>query len=64
MYEEFQAMAQGKCDYTLPVIKTETTKFGPMMTIMATEEAIYITKEQAMEFFGLVDPGDNPKWDI
>jgi hypothetical protein len=35
------------------------------MTICATEEAVYITREQAKAFFGLVEPlpfnaGDKP----
>lgn len=55
MHEQFDAMAQGRCDYTIQVIATSTPKFGTMMTICATEEAVYITKEQAMKFFGLVD---------
>jgi hypothetical protein len=57
MYEDFEAMAQGACDYRVAVIETSTEEFGSMMTICATEEAVYITKEQAMKFFGLVEAG-------
>ncbi len=48
----FKAMAHSRGDYTVDVIKTESKFFGNMMTILATEEAIYITKDQASEFFG------------
>lgn len=56
-YEKFQAMAQGKVDYTLPVfpIGKENDEFGTMMVIGADEGAIYITREQAMKFFGLYE---------
>lgn len=53
--DEFYAMAQGVADYNLPVIRIPHEKYGDMLTIMATEEAIYITKEQAMKFWGLVE---------
>lgn len=56
--DEFKAMAQGTTDYVIDVIHTNSEKYGDLMTICATEEAIYITKEQAMAFFGLVDKGD------
>lgn len=51
----FHAMAQGRTDFTVEVIRTSTQEFGDMMTIIATGEAIYITKEQAMKFFNLVE---------
>ena len=53
---EFKAMAQGRCDYVVAVIHTNADKFGDMMTICATDEAVYITREQAVAFFGLIDP--------
>ena len=52
----FMALAQGKCDYVLEVRHTKPERYGDMMTICATEEAVYITKQQAMAFFGLVEP--------
>ena len=51
----FHAMAQGKCDYTIPVIRIGHEEYGDLMTICATEEAVYITKQEAMDFFGLKD---------
>lgn len=53
--DEFYVMAQGVVDYSLPVIRMKHDEYGDMLTIMATEEAIYITKEQAMKFWNLVD---------
>lgn len=53
--EEFYVMAQGVVDYSLPVIRMGHDVYGDMLTIMATEEAIYVTKEQAMEFWNLKD---------
>ncbi len=62
---EFTALAQGKTDYTVQVIHTNPESYGDLMTICATEEAVYITREQAKAFFGLVEPlpfnaGDKP----
>lgn len=54
MHTEFQALAQGKCDYTLKVVPI-ANEGETLMTILATEEAVYISKAQAMAFFGLVD---------
>lgn len=56
MHFPFNALAQGKHDYQIAVIKTIGNDGVPYMTVCATEEAVYITKEQAMKFFGLVDP--------
>jgi hypothetical protein len=53
---EFRALAQGKCDYVVEVILTKTERFGEMMTVCATEEAVYVSKAQVMAFFGLVEP--------
>jgi len=50
---EFKAMAQGRTDYIVDVFVTNT-RYGKFMTVGATEEAIYISKEQAMAFFNLV----------
>ncbi len=55
-HQTFFAMAQGKVDYSLQAIHTHTEEYGDMLTICATEEAVYITKAQAMEFFGLIEP--------
>jgi hypothetical protein len=55
MHEEFTAIAQGRSDYIVEVIGTKAVDSDVVMTILATEEAIYITKEQAMKFFGLVE---------
>lgn len=53
--QEFRALAQGRCDYVVNVISNHT-QVGHFMTICATEEAIYISREQAKAFFGLVEP--------
>jgi hypothetical protein len=53
LHGEFPAMAQGRTDYTLPAFPTTNNEFGTMLTIAATEEAVYVTKAQAMAFFGL-----------
>lgn len=50
-YLPFFAMAQGKTDYAV-----EAININGMLTLCATEEAVYVTKQQAMAFFGLVDP--------
>ena len=50
MYESFLALAQGVTDFDVSVIETNQT-----MTICTTTAAVYITKEQAMQFFGLVE---------
>ena len=53
---DFLAMAQGRTDYVVNVICTRCSEHGELMTICATEEAVYITREPAKAFFGLVDP--------
>ena len=57
MHEKFIAIAQGRCNYTVEVIpvKPLSPHIDPVMAILATTEAIYITKEQAMKFFGIVE---------
>lgn len=50
MYESFLALAQGETDFWVEVIETNQT-----MTICTATEAVYITKEQAMKFYGLVE---------
>jgi hypothetical protein len=56
LYEDFWCDAQGRCDFKLPVFSVNH-KDGKLMTIAAEECAIYITKEQAMAFYGLVEAG-------
>ncbi len=56
----FKAMAQGEVDYSVDVFPIESTEFGSMMTIGAQEGAIYITKEQAMQFWNLADATPQP----
>ena len=55
MGTELYVMAQGKHDYELPAIRINSEKHGDMMVIMSEEGAIYVTKEQAMKFWGLVE---------
>lgn len=55
MGNELYVMAQGRFDYELPAIRINSEKHGDMLTIMAEEGAIYVTKEQAMKFWGLVE---------
>lgn len=54
-HQPFMAMAQGKFDYSVEVIHQDIAPYGPLMVVCATEEAVYITKQQAMDFFCLVD---------
>ncbi len=57
MHQAFRAMAQGRHDFEVDVgIAKDCITNDTLMTIMATGEAIYITKAQAMAFFGLVEP--------
>lgn len=51
-YTEFFCMTQGVQDYWTKVIPLESKEHGTMMVICAEEGAIYITREQAQEFFG------------
>lgn len=62
MHQKFQAMAQGRTDYVVDAFPVHTEKFGTMLCLAGTEEAIYVTREQAKTFFGLVEPanGDKP----
>lgn len=48
----FRCLAQGACDYSLDVMSGDTKDYGIMMIIGATEEAVYISREQAAVFFG------------
>jgi hypothetical protein len=51
--KKFKAMAQGRVDYSVDVIPVESNgNFGTMMGICTEEGAVYITKQQAKEFFG------------
>ncbi len=43
-------MAQGKTDFLIPI-----TLIDDMMVIMSEDAAIYVTKDQVMKFFNLVD---------
>jgi hypothetical protein len=49
-YEDIVVKVQEEVDYILPAICV-----NGMMTIMSDIGAIYITKEQAMQFFDLVE---------
>lgn len=57
-YGKCRVMAQGATDYTLEAfaIGGESEEHGRMLTIGAQEGAIYVTKEHAKAFFGLVEP--------
>lgn len=62
----FKAMAQGHIDREVDVARMSHAIHGEMMVIMASSEAIYVTKAQAMAFFGLVDSAlalKAAKWD-
>lgn len=59
MHTSFVAQAQGKTEYVVDVIPVSVKGSKDMyMTICATEEAVCITKEQAMKFFNLVPAKD------
>jgi len=53
--QPFMAMAQGAVDYAVEVVPIKSENYGDLMTVIATEEAIYITKDQAKRFFNLVE---------
>lgn len=59
-YQPFDVLAQGRQDYALPGFAIETREQGTMLVVGATEEAVYLSKEQAKTFFGLID---NPAYD-
>lgn len=50
----FSAQAQSDHDFIVDVIPVRFQGEETQMAICASQEAIYITKEQAMQFFGLV----------
>lgn len=65
MYSPFTALAQGKACYTIEVIPARPDVEGDvLMAVCTREEDIYITKEQAMKFFGLVEPTTLPAINI
>lgn len=46
---------RGIADYVLPAFPINHPEYGPMLTMATSEEAVYITKAQAMAFFDLVE---------
>lgn len=60
-HKSFRASAQGKSDFSVPVEYMKIAGFGEAMVIMTPEAAIYISEEQAMEFFGLIKTEYIPK---
>lgn len=54
-HQPFDALAQGRTDYTVRVIPILESAAEMYMTVCASEEAVYITKTQAMEFFDLME---------
>lgn len=56
VYDNFLVMAQDVHDYSIEAFCLDSEEYGKMLCIAATEEAIYITREQAKAFFGLVEP--------
>ena len=63
IHQPFKALAQGEQgDYSIPVIpvrlvsKDNPVQVEPIMSICSQQGPIYISKEQAMTFFGLVEP--------
>jgi hypothetical protein len=54
-HEAFKAMAQDSVDYSVDVISIKNMVDETMMCVCSEEAAIYVTKEQAMKFFGLVE---------
>lgn len=57
-YDAFLVMVQGKYDYTLEAFCIYSKEYGRMMVIGSEEGAIYVTREQAKAFFGLVEPNE------
>lgn len=57
MYESFQAQGMDRfSDFKVDVFSVKSNKTQtPDMCIATKEGPIFITKEQAMKFFGLVD---------
>lgn len=52
-HSEFNIICQGSVDFALPVIPVNLKEYGIVMCVVTKEGALYITKEQAKEFFGL-----------
>jgi len=52
---EFWCMAQGVVDYMVPAFGVLGTNCE-LLVIGTKEGAVYVTKEQAMAFFNLVEP--------
>jgi hypothetical protein len=53
--QPFMAMAQGVVDYAVEVVPMKSEQYGDLMAVIATAEAVYITKDQAKRFFNLVE---------
>lgn len=56
VHGSFRCLAQGVGDYSLEVMAGDTKDYGVMMIIGASEEAVYISKQQAAAFFGFSQP--------
>ena len=53
--DSINLMAQGKIDYTVEAFSINTEEHGMMMVIPVEEGCIYVTKQDAIEFWGLKD---------
>lgn len=52
-YTEFWLMAQGETDYVVGAFNVGDKIHGDMLVIATEEGVIYVTKEQAMQYFNL-----------
>lgn len=53
---EVHAANDGLIGYTVPVTPSKPVSANSMMCITIDNTVVYITKQQAMDFFGLKDP--------
>ena len=58
-FGDFLVMCQGEHDYSTLAFRIDgNPEYGTMLCIGAQEGAIYVTREQAKAFFGLVEPNE------
>lgn len=55
-YQPFRVMVQGRHDYTLDAFAIDSEEYGTLLVIGTPDAAIYLTRQQAIEFFGLREP--------
>jgi len=56
LHGDFWVMGQGICDFVTDAFPIGGSQYGTLLTINTSDGAIYVSKAQAMAFFGLVEP--------